>query len=153
MLEPKKEKIPPMRDPRIDDPRFEPYDEPEDSQELAIPMPSLELQEDPDDSIGNRVDRPLTPNGRHMVGRMESRSRMRNAVMDRLYQKGMQAEDPLAANMAFSTFAKLDGNEIKAIEVESQLLGLYDPVPATNGGRTMLLSFDGGTVNVQVNNK
>ncbi len=130
-----------------------------DERQLATIAPAeIMEQEDPDDAIGNRIDRPLTDMGRSQLGKLKqmaaTRERVQHHCLTRALQDGVDAR---TSEALLNTYAKLDSAAIKQVDVENNLLGLYEPVAPGVGGKFMLVSFDGeGSVtinnNTQVNN-
>ena len=132
---------------------------PERGNEALEPLrPQLVVEaEDPNDSIGNRLDKPLTAAGGKQIGKLRQTDAVRDIVKQKCLNRGLRDDiDPNVANAALGTWAKLDGNGLKSIEIQNQILGLYDVRAPGEGGKTMFIAFNGNdltiTENTQVNN-
>lgn len=51
----------------------------------------------------------------------------------------------------FQVWAALDGNTLRQVDIENKMLGLYDQAGNASGGRSMIISFDGGNLNITNN--
>jgi hypothetical protein len=109
------------------------------------------VEEDPEDSIGNRVDKVLTPSARKQMGRLRQMAETRERVQHQCLTQSARTDDPQHQVALLGVYAKLDSAAIKQVEVENNLMGLYDVVAPGVGGKSLYISFDGGNLNITNN--